>query len=105
MAHGETLRFVIRLNSEEENIAHGKDILPFQLDFSHMRFERRGEMCVRLKCSMRRRFHLPILRFFRDHFFSPMNPSPRPLPEEREKTHRMGENIIGAVDAEIPSVE
>ena len=37
-------------NSEEENIAHGKDILPFQLDFSHMRFERRGEyVCVRLK--------------------------------------------------------
>jgi hypothetical protein len=100
MAHGETRRFVIRLNSEEENIAHGKDILPFQLDFSHMRFERRGEMCVRLKCSMRRRFHLPILRFFRDHFFSRMNPSTlSPSNGEREK------GVKGAVDAEIPSVE
>jgi hypothetical protein len=92
MARGETRRFVIRLNSEEENIAHGKDILPFQLDFSHMRFERRGEMCVRLKCSMRRRFYLPILRFFRDHFFSPIG-------WEREK------GVKGVVDAEIPSVE
>jgi hypothetical protein len=34
------------LISEEENIAHGKDILPFQLDFPHMRFERDEAGCV-----------------------------------------------------------
>ena len=49
-ARGNTRRYYFNRESmkisEEENIAHGKDILPFQLDFSHMRFERRGEMCV-----------------------------------------------------------
>jgi hypothetical protein len=67
-ARGNTRRYYFNRGSmkisERENIAHGKDILPFQLDFSHMRFERRGEMCVRLKCSMGRRFRRPILQFF-----------------------------------------
>ena len=31
---------LLGLISEEENITHGKDILPFQLDLPHTRFER-----------------------------------------------------------------